>query len=406
MGRSYLKLNLEQKHLSKIILISGIALTCLLGIPAFQNTALQNGNELVRNEAGTGSYQQPVIAHINKEKIPLEVTVEERGLSKEEAQKELSAAKDELDELLKGENESLEKVTTALTFVDEIPGSVVEVEWVLKPSEYFYSDGRLREEVKILEPVELKAAAVLSCQEYTEDYETVITLVPKVLNVESGLLEEIRSHNENHFPGEAMILPDQYEGQPVTWKKPLDYSFLYIFFLTVGALIFLKFGAKRDEQQKKQERMEELEREYAQIVSKFTMLLSAGLSIRNAWERILLMSRDQSTAQSAILQEMNWGYREFQKGVSEIEVYEKFGMKVGQVHYKKLMSLFISEKRRGSVNLLEAMNQEMLLAWEDQRRKTKQQGEKIGTKLLLPMMGMLTVVFIIILVPAFLSFQL
>ena len=54
---------------------------------------------------------------------------------------------------------------------------------------------------------------------------------------------------------------------------------------------------------------------------------------------------------------------------------------------------------------MELMNEEMLLAWEEKKRKARQQGEKIGTKLLLPMMGMLTIVFIMILVPAFLSFQ-
>ena len=70
------------------------------------------------------------------------------------------------------------------------------------------------------------------------------------------------------------------------------------------------------------------------------------------------------------------------------------------------MALFILEKRRGSTNLLEAMNQEMLQAWELRKRNTKQQGEKAGTKLLIPMMGMLAVVFVMILVPAFLSFRL
>ena len=66
--------------------------------------------------------------------------------------------------------------------------------------------------------------------------------------------------------------------------------------------------------------------------------------------------------------------------------------------------MFISDKRHGSVKLLDAMNQEMLLAWEEQKRRTRQQGEMIGTKLLVPMMGMLAVVFVMILVPAFLSF--
>jgi hypothetical protein len=69
------------------------------------------------------------------------------------------------------------------------------------------------------------------------------------------------------------------------------------------------------------------------------------------------------------------------------------------------MALFLSDKRRGSVPLLDTMKQEMMIAWEERKRKIRQQGEKIGTKLLIPMMGMLGVVFVIVLVPAFLSFQ-
>ena len=146
---------------------------------------------------------------------------------------------------------------------------------------------------------------------------------------------------------------------------------------------------------------EELEKDYAQIVSKFTMLLSAGLSVRNAWERIVIMQRRKGISEKIIDEELRWGLREMQKGIPEMSVYERFGQRVGEVHFKKLMALFISDKKRGTLPLLDAMNQEMLCAWEEQKRKTRQQGEKIGTKLLLPMMGMLSVVFLIVLIPAF-----
>ena len=138
--------------------------------------------------------------------------------------------------------------------------------------------------------------------------------------------------------------------------------------------------------------------------SKFAMLLAAGLSVRNAWERIVVLGNKNKSQTKLVYQEMNWALKEMQKGISELEVYETFGNRVGQVHYKKLMALFVSHKKRGSINLVDAMNQEMLQAWEEQKRKTRQQGEKIGTKLLVPMMGMLAVVFVMILVPAFLSF--
>ena len=134
------------------------------------------------------------------------------------------------------------------------------------------------------------------------------------------------------------------------------------------------------------------------------MLLSAGLSVRNAWERIVIMQRRKGISEKIIDEELRWGLREMQKGIPEMSVYERFGQRVGEVHFKKLMALFISDKKRGTLPLLDAMNQEMLCAWEEQKRKTRQQGEKIGTKLLLPMMGMLSVVFLIVLIPAFLSF--
>ena len=147
------------------------------------------------------------------------------------------------------------------------------------------------------------------------------------------------------------------------------------------AIIAVKFGEKRDQKEERLQKMEELENDYAQIVSKFSMLLSAGLSIRNAWERIVVMQKRKGTQGRLIYQEMSWGLGQMQKGISELEVYEKFGSRIKEVHYKKLMALFISDKRRGSIPLLEAMNQEMMLAWEEQKRRTRQQGEKIGTKI-------------------------
>jgi hypothetical protein len=280
----------------------------------------------------------------------------------------------------------------------------VEVAWDFL--EYFHSDGRIREDVKILEPVELKLSAVLSCQVYTKEYEKKILLFPQEQTIESALQEQIRKIQTKNPQSASLQLPGTYGGKVIVWRKPLDKTFLYFGVLTIGAVVFLKAGRKRDEQLERLKRLEELERDYAQIVSKFSMLFTAGLSIRNAWERIVLMERRRQGEKKVIGMEMSWALREMQKGVPELEVYERFGSKIGLVHYKKLMALFISDRRKGSVNLLEVMEQEMLLAWEEQKRNTRKQGEQIGTKLLLPMMGMLFVVFLMILVPAFMSFQL
>ncbi len=405
MEKGFSKFDANPKKLYGIILIVGFVITIGLGISAYQESKLMRGNELPKNEVGEGAYEQELIAIVEDKKIPLKVTVGEQTLTESQAEEELNRAKSLLDNVLKGNNVDLKNILESISFVDVVPETVVEVEWTDKAVDYFYSDGAFREDLEITEPVEIKVSAILSCQEYMKDYEAQMILLPRGISIEKKLLETIQKNAEIDGGKETISLPIEYEGNAVAWRKPLDYTFLYVLILTIAAAAFLKIGLKKDEQDKKRELLEEYEKDYAQIVSKFAMLLSAGLSVRNAWERIILLYRGKPEANRPILLEMNRSYLELQKGISELEVYEKFGIRVGHIHYKKLMALFISDKKRGSTNLLEAMNQEMLQAWEEQRRRAKQQGEKIGTKLLAPMMGMLSVVFIMILVPAFLSFK-
>ena len=406
MGKEFLKLKADERKSYAVILLVGLGITIALGINTWQERKLTNGYELLKNNQEEGDYEEHLIARVGEEKIPLAVLVKERALTEKEAKEEILKAREMLPAYLMGENESLKNVTTDLNFITRVPDTYVEVQWVERGSEFFSYDGEIKEDLELLEMVELKVSAILSCQGISEDYETTITLMPKSLKVSEALLNQIEKQQEEKPENEVLILPDTYEGKTVTWKKVPDYTFLWIFVLTVLSVLLLKLGQKRDVEEEKKKRLERLEREYAQIVSKFTMLLSAGLSVRNAWERIVLLYRRKEDTQNIVFQELNWGLMQMQKGVPELEVYEVFGIRTGLVHYKKMMAIFISDRKRGSVNLLDAMNQEMLLAWEEKKRKTRQHGEKIGTKLLIPMMGMLGIVFVIILVPAFLSFEL
>lgn len=406
MGKEFLKLKADERKSYAVILLVGLGITIALGINTWQERKLTNGYELLKNDQEEGDYEEHLIARVGEEKIPLAVLVKERALTEKEAKEEILKAREMLPAYLMGENESLKNVTTDLNFITRVPDTYVEVQWVERGSEFFSYDGEIKEDLELLEMMELKVSAILSCQGISEDYETTITLMPKSLKVSEALLNQIEKQQEEKPENEVLILPDTYEGKTVTWKKVPDYTFLWIFVLTVLSVLLLKLGQKRDVEEEKKKRLERLEREYAQIVSKFTMLLSAGLSVRNAWERIVLLYRRKEDTQNIVFQELNWGLMQMQKGVPELEVYEVFGIRTGLVHYKKMMAIFISDRKRGSVNLLDAMNQEMLLAWEEKKRKTRQHGEKIGTKLLIPMMGMLGIVFVIILVPAFLSFEL
>ena len=407
MGKDFLKLTYNTKHLSRLVFIIGTVITIALGIKSVRDANIQTGYEITRPQAGEGVFEEELIAILgNETKVPIKVVVEETKLSEGEAEEKLLEAEQLLDELVLGENESNEIIYYDLVFPENILGTLVEIDWILKPLEYVHTDGTIRNDVNISEEITQTAAAILSCQGYTRDYEIELTFLPRTMSLEHEVDQLVQQALFESKEQEILRLPNNYKGTLLQWKKPLDVTFVYFFLFTLCATIFLHIGAKRDYQQEKKDRRKHLENEYPQIVSKFAMLLSAGLSVRNAWIRIVAMNDGKNGVNSPAYEEMKWAIRQMQKGNSELDVYENFGRRVGLVHYKKLMTLFISDKRRGSRNLLEAMNEEMMQAWEEKRRKAKQQGEQVGTKLLIPMMGMLMVVFVIIIVPAFLSFGL
>ena len=407
MGKDFLKLTHNTKHLSRLVFIIGTVITIALGIKSVRDANIQTGYEITRPQAGEGVFEEELIAILgNETKVPIKVVVEETKLSEGEAEEKLLEAEQLLDELVLGENESNEIIYYDLVFPENILGTLVEIDWILKPLEYVHTDGTIRNDVNISEEITQTAAAILSCQGYTRDYEIELTFLPRTMSLEHEVDQLVQQALFESKEQEILRLPNNYKGTLLQWKKPLDVTFVYFFLFTLCATIFLHIGAKRDYQQEKKDRRKRLENEYPQIVSKFAMLLSAGLSVRNAWIRIVAMNDGKNGVNSPAYEEMKWAIRQMQKGNSELDVYENFGRRVGLVHYKKLMALFISDKRRGSRNLLEAMNEEMMQAWEEKRRKAKQQGEQVGTKLLIPMMGMLMVVFVIIIVPAFLSFGL
>lgn len=406
MEKSFLNLNFEQKKIYLLIFTIGMIVSVAMCVKEYNASRISNEYELYRNEAGEGAYEQELYASIDGEdKVSLKVNVAEQQFTEQEAKKVIREAIPVLMENLKGENESLESVTRNLYFMEQIPETPVEVTWGMSSSEYFFSDGTLKEDIEVREPVEVKLSAILECQGYCEEFETKITLLPIKKTIREELLALIAENDEKDKFQKTLTLPKEYQGKTIVWKKTADRDSLYFFAFTIGAAVLLRLGHERDVQQKKKRYIEQLEAEYAQIVSKMMMLLSAGLSVRNAWERIVLMEQRKTGEQRAVYKEMNWALREMQKGIPELEVYERFGERIGQIHYKKMISSIISYKRRGGTNLMEVMHQEMLEAWEERKRKARQQGEIISTKLLLPMMGMLTVVFIMILVPAFLVLQ-
>ena len=92
-------------------------------------------------------------------------------------------------------------------------------------------------------------------------------------------------------------------------------------------------------------------------------------------------------------------------GTSERESYENFGNHCDCPDYKTLATLLSQNLKKGGSGIRELLEREAQEAFEERKRRAKIRGEKAGTQLLIPMILMLTIVLVIIIVPACLSFS-
>ena len=96
--------------------------------------------------------------------------------------------------------------------------------------------------------------------------------------------------------------------------------------------------------------------------------------------------------------------REMERGLGEKEAYEQLGERWGLLSYRTLSSILVQCLQKGSNGVEQVLAKEAEQAQRLRRQQAQILGEQASTRLLFPMILMLLVVFVILLVPAWLMF--
>ena len=272
------------------------------------------------------------------------------------------------------------------------------------------SRGLLSDEIPE-EGVEVTLKAELELQGETTEYIRKVQVYPPEIKgrdeVLRALKKAVEKENEAHPEETAYYLPETLNGETVTWSKVPDLTGLELMALAAAAGAACWAAKGREEEKARQKREEQMLRDYPEIVSKMVLLLGAGLGMRKVLERIAVDYRKDLALggqKRFAYEEIVFTCQEMENGVSEQEAYQRMGMRMGTGAYRSLAVLLTQNLKKGSKGLLELLKQESQEAFEERRRQAKTTGEKVSTKLLLPMGMMLAVVLVILTVPAFLSF--
>jgi hypothetical protein len=205
---------------------------------------------------------------------------------------------------------------------------------------------------------------------------------------------------------EMLSLPDRFEGERIRFAVLEDRSkeiALGLIPAVVGLLILNGNGQREDK--RRQKRREEITADYPELIIKMTVLYQAGLSMRGVWERIAADAMGKGGKISPIYEEVCFACNCMAEGLSEPEVYRQFGHRCGTGSCLMLGNLLAGNVRRGTRQLSGLMVQESQRAWELRKHRARRNGEKAGTKMLIPMFMMFAVVLAMVVIPAFYSFM-
>lgn len=149
--------------------------------------------------------------------------------------------------------------------------------------------------------------------------------------------------------------------------------------------------------------------EYPDMVSKLSILLSAGMTLQRAWKKIAISYEEKRKNNRGkpmpAYEEMLVVCRELESGRGEERAYERFGERCGQSNYRKLGNILAQNLRKGNRGIVVLLEKEAENSFEERKQAAKRYGEEATTKLLFPMMLMFGMILLILIVPAVTAFQ-
>lgn len=306
---------------------------------------------------------------------------------------------------MRGENVSLNEVKKPLYLMEFLEGWPLMIQWESSNPEVVNWEGTLGEKIcEEGEFVELTAYLKLQGKEEKRSWKALV--FPEEKDGKQQIEELIAKENEKQQSKELQ-LPMVLDGKKLRWRKTVQSSSYGLALLAIVFPVFIVVRRQQQEKEEKKKQRQQMLQDYPEIVIKLQLLLSTGMNLRKSMERIAkdyvtyLRGEEVRTAYEIIL-ETCW---EMEHGLGEREAYEKMGERWNLLNYRTLSALLVQCLQKGTKDMEQILAKEVQKAQRLRWQQAQILGEQASTKLLFPMILMLIVVFIILMIPAWMTFS-
>lgn len=403
---------------------------------------------LVRPESGEASREESLVAKTKEGEIPYQLTLEERELSAKEEEDRIRSAKTELADLLtkntgvlSGESETRkiaeERIQTGgqkggkakqgssdesqgggyeskIRVIEKnihLPQSLQEgqvaLHWSMQPEGILEENGRLHRDLLSKDQL-ITADLVYVCGRCREE-ETIRFLAraypaDSKEGYRSRIVQALEGKEKMDRQSRKMELPEQdFRGEAIHWTRPYSWRGEKVLMLGFAGAILMLLAQKKCRLDTGRKQREEVDRDYPAIISEMSLYLSAGVTVKNALERMSISykrRRKRGQTSRAGYEVLFRLVQRMKEGTPERQVYEEWPSMCPTASYRKLSMLLVQNLQRGNRRLAEVFEEEKQRAEEAGRLHCKKLGDEASTRLLIPMVGLMAVVLLVLIAPA------
>ncbi len=339
----------------------------------------------------------------------VDLTVAPMDLTEEEKTKRLDRFEQQLGNRILGENKDPMDIVTDLDLITKDPATGITLLWSSSDPSRIDERGRVYPSGEPGAPVELHA--VLELDGLTREWSTRVThnCIPEADNLQRALSSDLskitEGLNEDASTRYAVLPKELDSGIKVTWRAPVDHRYFLIGGSTLLLAFFLYRKKRSDQKNDREKRMQEIRKDFPYFLDKLVMLLSAGVILTESVYRI-------------------WGdYERFQQVSRPKILYEELGEAVRtmrnsnaafsaelirmserlQVREFARLAVILRDSLGSGNDLAAKLENESILMWRERKSSIQTLGRVADTKLIFPLMIILTVLIIIVMTPAVLQ---
>ena len=405
------KLTVKQK--AALILGLSLCITVLAGLSAKMKdsrvTSISRPDASTVKEVELDAYEAG-----SEEPVRLNLKINPKSYSSEEATRILDETVERLEEIIRGDNESLSDVRHKLSLPASLTEYGITAEWFSSDFQTLGYDGAVyNSELAENEKKEVDLLVRLRLGDQEREKTLHVTVAAPLLSAEekdkAKLIDALNSAQGEAAESDSFSLPEKVDGKDVVFSLPENSGTPLIFlFLGIMGAAAVVIGERKKREKQQKERSEALLKDYATITSKLSLFFGAGMTVYGACEKIIkgyLAEKEKRPGVNKPAYEcLNDSMNLIENGASEPEGYTGFGDKCGIREYKKLGAYLSDHVRKGTGDLGRLLREETRESFLTRKALVKSKAQEAGTRMLFPMVLMLGVVMAIVLIPSMMSF--